>query len=389
MGNLVIICVRRSSEINFAFRRVAMNMEEGHCCREEERSAVDSIYSNVGEPLCRTVLYKRESCGERLLRLRNMRSSSNIWMSRRTGDRLRKAHERKFTRLISDAGVTEHHSVSTKVLIVTRKNASDRGCVVYDRPVGKFRTTLRMKKKRPSVPDVDACEMLPESEEMVYEDIVLGKPKRVVKGRSGASNASITWKRKETKKSRRTPKRRVINLSQFRMFDDLGESRSGRKTSMVEDIGGQGTNEDVDTGSTCEREKFCKSLDLAYSCTNFLYNGWREVPFLRCCGGKRMKQKYVCVSTLRLNRTLKNGSTVVSVMFNLIIEEQSRKMRNVCIRREAGAASDMTESYLCSCHANWDERGMNDSDCWHVACVKENTRLMERVYTMLQCGLQP
>lgn len=203
---------------------------------------------------------------------------------------------------------------------------------------------------------------------------------------------------------RRTRRRIVVHLSQFNMFQIPGESGSNQNMDMVENLGDK-SEECRDGGS--EREKFCRSLDLACSCTDFLFNGWSNLPFFRCCGGKRWNQKSVCVFTLRLKRTLRTGCVVTYVMANIIIEEESRKLRNICIRREvdsgyivnavdeqngikARSGMGMEQyKYLCSCHTNWEDGGLNDSKCWHVESLKGNARLMVRINEMVKCGFQP
>lgn len=113
-----------------------------------------------------------------------------------------------------------------------------------------------------------------------------------------------------------------------------------------------------------------------------------------------MRQKYVCVSTLRLKRTLYDERVVLSIMVNLIIEEESRKLRNICIHREVverggdeedvnlrGRGDESSYNVLCSCHelGRW---WVQDSRCWYVECIKEKIALMDRISTMLACGLQ-
>lgn len=333
MSNLVIREVNQVIIIDYRTYRLKSGSRFEGTEMEGIRSDVET--GDIGQPLCSTVMYKGEYFGARLERLRNGRNSASIWMSRRSGDRMRKTNERKCTRLICDEEVTKHHSILTKLVIVTRKAARDMGSVVYERPAKKFRTSIRMKK-RSVVPEVDVSAFAPEAEHVLYEDVLIWKARRKGKGKNGRSHAPRMGRIGVGKKLRRTRKRRVVNISQFRLFDDVGDSTRRANIRMVQDIGGKGRNQDVDTDGTSDRDKFCRSLDLAYSCTNFLYNGWKDLPFLRCCGGKRTKQKYVCLSTLRLTRRLINGRTVKFVMVNIIVEEQARKLRNICIRREVG-----------------------------------------------------
>lgn len=42
--------------------------------------------------------------------------------------------------------------------------------------------------------------------------------------------------------------------------------------------------------------------------------------------------------------------------------------------------------YCCSCDANWDERGLKNSKCWHIESLKRNGAYMERMGSILECA---
>lgn len=331
-------------------------------------------------------------------RIRSLRNA--IWVHRGTGERLRKTFQTFCTRLISEGKVTEHHTICTKLGKVRRSDVEDGGRTTYSRAIGKFRTVIRMTRGPVGRSEDDETQ----EENIVYRDVHLDLDKtrtRRGRGNYGKRRAGIGKKRQ----SRRTRKRRIVDLSQFTMFHANDGSGVQSKTEMVQDVIGRrgergmvGINQD---SGLSEREKFSTSLDLALSCTDFLYNVWSDVPFIRSCGGRRMRQKYVCVSTLRLKRILRNERVVISVMVNLIIEEESRKLRNICIRREVLegrteggevnatiAVDEPSFKYLCSCHANWGDGGLQDSCCWHVEMIKGKREMMNRIRSMLVCGLQ-
>lgn len=77
---------------------------------------------------------------------------------------------------------------------------------------------------------------------------------------------------KKKRSTKRTRTRRVVNLSQFRLFDVTRERENNSKTGMVADIV-QSTDDDARSDVCSEREKFSRSLDVACSCTDFLYSG--------------------------------------------------------------------------------------------------------------------
>lgn len=127
-----------------------------------------------------------------------------------------------------------------------------------------------------------------------------------------------------------------------------------------------------------------------------LFNGSIEVPFLRCSGWQRRNQKYVNVSTVRMMRKLVNGDEVKSVIVSTVVEEESRKVWNICARREKvlRTSDEMATKnevqdktiFTCSCHAQWSENGLGDSKCWHVDKLKSNSKHLRKTGIMLECG---
>lgn len=65
------------------------------------------------------------------------------------------------------------------------------------------------------------------------------------------------------------------------------------------------------------------------------FNGDRnQLPFIRCKGGKKLKQKYVPVAIVRLKQNHEGGGRRLSVIIFLIIEQESKRVRNLVVRAE-------------------------------------------------------
>lgn len=62
----------------------------------------------------------------------------------------------------------------------------------------------------------------------------------------------------------------------------------------------------VKNGLTPET-KFKKSIRATMWCTISLQKDWRETLFLRCSGGERRDQKFICVGTVRMKPHFYNG----------------------------------------------------------------------------------
>lgn len=122
---------------------------------------------------------------------------------------------------------------------------------------------------------------------------------------------------------------------------------------------------------------------------------------------RRMAQKYVCVSTVRIEKECLNGAKIRCVMINFVVEEQSRKVHTMCIRREEVATEDMNvgevevdigrtdtgsrsmkTTFMCSLHSSWGASGLVDSDCWHIDCIKRDMNFMARIVNILESGFR-
>lgn len=110
-------------------------------------------------------------------------------------------------------------------------------------------------------------------------------------------------------------------------------------------------------------------------------------------------QKFVGVCTWRLKRNVVNGGTLRSIVVNIVVGEYSRKIRNICVRREIlvtteGESSnsqleksiEWTTRYLCLSHANWSGCGMIDSTCWYGESLKRNEWFVRKIDGILCCG---
>lgn len=63
---------------------------------------------------------------------------------------------------------------------------------------------------------------------------------------------------------------------------------------------------------------------------------------------------------------MRNGKQITSVVFSVIVEEESRKIRNMAVKREKhvngqGQLEKETLTIYCSCDVEWKEDGLIDS----------------------------
>lgn len=191
--------------------------------------------------------------------------------------------------------------------------------------------------------------------------------------RSGGRVGKKVWTRKR--------KRRMVSVLDFVLFKDgeilNGNGRTVRANRNCEDTAVVQTDE----------QKFKKSIQECLSCTNNLGCGWEDAPFFRCSGGRRRNRKFICVSTVRTKKEIHSGKYIVTVLFSIIVEEQSRKIRNMMLKRERrynehGTIMEDTVTNFCSCDVTWIANGIVDSRCWFI----RNVEFMNRVHSITECG---
>lgn len=93
----------------------------------------------------------------------------------------------------------------------------------------------------------------------------------------------------------------------------------------------------------------------------------------------------------------RNGDTVMSAIVNLIVEEGSRKVRNLCPWREVNLEQDINQdvgtrtaavtTIKCSCHALWGGEGVLDCKYWHIDYLMRNEMYNMKVRNILDYGL--
>lgn len=179
------------------------------------------------------------------------------------------------------------------------------------------------------------------------------------------------WKRR---------KRCRISIEQFTMFGKNGVDLDSRSSD-------RGNSQVVLT----DEQKFSKSIKDSQWCMASLQDVWEETPFIRCSGGKRRDQKFICVATVRMKRNLFGGGHSICVLLSLILEDESTKARTLTVRNEKhfyknGTASDMGFTWIFSCNIRRTGSGTADSDCWHMKCLIEDAGMVSNVVSIIECG---
>lgn len=75
---------------------------------------------------------------------------------------------------------------------------------------------------------------------------------------------------------------------------------------------------------------------------------------MRCNGGTRRDQKFICVATSRTRTNMFLGEHPLTVLATLIVEKDSRKIRSVNVRKEcvtdqSGVKTEERTTFICSC----------------------------------------
>lgn len=181
---------------------------------------------------------------------------------------------------------------------------------------------------------------------------------------------------------RRRSRRCRIGIEHFRLFGNDGTELEVRNPSSVR------------FGLSAE-DKFRKSISATLRCTFSLQNRWTENTFLRCSGGERRDQKFICVATVRMKRLLFNGGGHrLSVVVSIIIKEESNKVRSLNVRREecvssSGATERGDYNWVCSCDMRRSCDGLSDSPCGHMKCLRADAVMVEKLKSIVQCVFMP
>lgn len=314
----------------------------------------------VGNHLCRILHRKEESMTERKSRRASeVRNYGTVWMKRECGSGIRRTAHRMCLRICRENEYMEHYFGRTEVRKYgrtvsgagegTERNEQGKG----NRFLGSFRTQLQLKRKNIDPRTNEPKNGVEGVESIKYMDVVIGYARRrrtVVRRRGieGIRNGIV-------KRRSRLRQRRMVPLSEFRLFEESNESNVDDESGRTES-GGQeeddevgvddcvnssdegvmgnaisdvvaGGNSDAQSNGTVnsgnlERVKFSRSIEECSRCADLFFTGWADVKFLRCSGGRKRNQKYVCVSTVRMFTKRNNGDEVMSVIVNLIVEEE-------------------------------------------------------------------
>lgn len=95
---------------------------------------------------------------------------------------------------------------------------------------------------------------------------------------------------------------------------------------------------------------------------------WERVQFLRCSGGTRRDQKFICVVTTRIGRNLFCGGNRLTVLVAFILEEDSKRMRTVNERKEVltyshGVSREEQTNLILSCGIERTGTSLSNSQC--------------------------
>lgn len=178
---------------------------------------------------------------------------------------------------------------------------------------------------------------------------------------------------------KRKTRRRFVSLEHFDLF-----SRDGKSMKPIKK---DGWNPNAGT----EEQKFYSSIDESMICIPQLQETWRDIPYMRCRGGRRRNQKFICVTTVRMKRVMFNGGNTVSVLFSLILEEDSKKIRTLNVRRERRMDGDGTiyedkTNWICSCDIYSCDGSTGDSSCWHIVTLRRNYVMVDKIKSVVQVG---
>lgn len=136
---------------------------------------------------------------------------------------------------------------------------------------------------------------------------------------------------------KRKRSRRMVSIDYFNLLQSasgiMNGSESGQTNVMPTDV-----------------KKFRRSLNESVIYTdNFHISGF-ETPYFRCSGGRRRCQKFVCAATIRVKKVHGSGETVRTNVLSLVVEEDSRKVRNLKHDKRENCRGIRTGiAYICSC----------------------------------------
>lgn len=187
---------------------------------------------------------------------------------------------------------------------------------------------------------------------------------------------SVSRKR-EKKRHRRN---NATSIDKLKLFKDGSDGRRRR--------GSMGRTMDVSSGVYSETELLSKSISECSEILEEMAVVGSKYPLFRSMGGRRLKHKYICVSTVRMKQNLPNSLHRLTGIISISIEEQSKKVRNIVVRNERtfnerrGCISRGTH-FLCSCDMGWTVEGVVDSNCWHATEFRKNEAVIGNVDKLL------
>lgn len=189
-----------------------------------------------------------------------------------------------------------------------------------------------------------------------------------------------SMKRKGDDGVRKVRKRRKVSVGRFVLFKDGKVKRPERR------------EEEVSRAGLSEKQMFARTLSDTAMCKKGLESRIEHVPFFRSCSLKRMNHRFVAMSTARMVKRGEHGIEEKCAVVALTIEEESKRIRTVVMKREGrknsgGDTVNEVSKCICSCEARWGWNGMSESSCWHLDALKANCRLMDEMNNLVDSGL--
>lgn len=360
---------------------------------EGEEGSITWMHSSY---LCRTIIGKdsggsiRGECYSRWNSVKEGMPFERIRVSGRDRSRIRKRRGMvKFERIDGDKKLQ---------LFAARTTSwrSDRNTELSFRNIGveavKVKTYVKVRtqyvlRRKCREGEVQCLERGEDVEEI--EHVYLGETKSSGNGTGADRKEVFRRTRRRRRRARRAAivseglqtrrRRRHVNLEKFELFCPEGISiKNGKKGGWAPVAGS-------------EEDKFNVSINATAACMTQLQEGWIGVPFLRCSGGRRRNQKFICMGTVRMKRKLFNGGMRTSVVCSIVVEEESKKIRTMTVRSEryvdeAGNRVNERTEWICCCDIHRIGGKIGDSRCWHIRVVLNNEHLVEKLLSIVQLG---
>lgn len=317
-----------------------------------------------------------------------------VWVSEKDRSRIRKKRGNEmFKRIYGDKEIVLH-AARTNTWKEERKRGTNLRRFGYEtgkvKSYGKDRTQYVLRRKKVGEQLGEQSNVCTENYEVVNVMGETRNSKRRVETVevSGTEEGRTSRERKQRRRTKRVNtmenvkkrrNRRLVSLEQFELFN--GDGKSMKPSTRGGWAPKAGT----------EEEKFNRSMNI---CGSFLFQmqeRWKDIPFIRCNGGRRRNQRFICMTNVRMKRNLFGGGCRHSVICSMVVEEQSRKVRalNIRIERDLDDSGNVLRertNVICSFDIHRHGGHTADSECWHINLLRGNAEMLTKILSAVKLG---